>query len=382
MATFKIPGGAASKTLSIIDSTSMLANFLITDLAIPGIPDTPLLPVVPSFSFLVTNSTGERKILFDLGLRKDPENLPPHCKDWLQMKKWDVSSDKGVREVIEEHGLSGGDIEAVVWSHPHFDHTGDPSTFPPETKLVVGPGFKKAMLPGYPANPDAAVLESDYEGRELVEISFSGDDVIKIGRFPAIDYFGDGSFYLLDAPGHAHGHLCGLVRTTATPDGSSNTFMLLGADAIHHNGELRPSEYRPLPEKITPHPLAPVGIDTPAYRKHASIPFCPGHAIEHLQRHRIRLPPNTTPFFDAAITIDAEQAQETIVKMQELDARDDIFIMFAHDESSIGIIDTFPKTANNWKEKGWAEKTRWRFLKDLGGAVYKDSVQRAHDPWQ
>lgn len=154
--------------------------------------------------------------------------------------------------------------------------------------------------------------------------------------------------------------------------------MFLGGDAIHHAGELRPSEHRPLPQQILPHPLAPVGIDAPAHRKQASIPFCPGDAIEHLQVSRNRVPADKTPFYDPALFIDFDEACETIKKMQEADWRDDIFIMFAHDECSLGVVDMFPKPANHWKEKGWAEKTRWRFLKDLGGAVYKDSVQRDH----
>lgn len=38
-----------------------------------------------------------------------------------------------------------------------------------------------------------------YSGRELREINFNTG--IYIGGFPAMDFFGDGSFYLLDAPG-------------------------------------------------------------------------------------------------------------------------------------------------------------------------------------
>ncbi len=55
-------------------------------------------------------------------------------------------------------------------------------------------------MPGYPSNPDAPIRESDYKGRNVREISFA-DTNLKVGRFRALDYFGDGSFYLLDAPG-------------------------------------------------------------------------------------------------------------------------------------------------------------------------------------
>lgn len=50
----------------------------------------------------------------------------------------------------------------MVKSHWHWDHIGDPSSFPRSTNLVVGRGFKQAMLPGAPANPESPILESDY----------------------------------------------------------------------------------------------------------------------------------------------------------------------------------------------------------------------------
>jgi hypothetical protein len=53
-----------------------------------------------------------------------------------------------------------------------------------------------------------------------------------------IDYFSDGSFCPLDAPGHA------VVRTSVSPD----TFMLLGGDAARHD---------PLPESIALPGFAP-----------------------------------------------------------------------------------------------------------------------------
>jgi glyoxylase-like metal-dependent hydrolase (beta-lactamase superfamily II) len=152
--------------------------------------------------------------------------------------------DQGVHEVLTDAGVALEDVESVVWSHWHFDHTGDMSKFPTSVKIVVGSGFKENLLPGYPANPDSALLETDYEGHEMEEIEF--DTSIKIGQFNAFDFFGDGSFYLLDVPGHAIGHMCGLARTTAT------TFVLLGADACHFAGAMRPSEYIPLPEQLVP----------------------------------------------------------------------------------------------------------------------------------
>lgn len=64
----------------------------------------------------------------------------------------------------------------------------------------MGSGFKEAFTPGYPANPDARIRESDYEGWDLRERSFAESD-LRIGRYRALDFFKDGSFYLLDSPG-------------------------------------------------------------------------------------------------------------------------------------------------------------------------------------
>lgn len=65
---------------------------------------------------------------------------------------------------------------------------------------MVGPSTQAHCRPGYPLNPDALVLEKAFLGREVTEIEYSEDGLL-INGMKAFDYFGDGSFYLLDAPG-------------------------------------------------------------------------------------------------------------------------------------------------------------------------------------
>lgn len=84
-----------------------------------------------------------------------------------------------------------------MWRRP------TPSLFPKSTSLIVGPGFKSntQTYPGYPVHPDSLVCQDAMEGRDLVELEF--DEGLEIGGFRAVDFFGDESFYLLQASGHS-----------------------------------------------------------------------------------------------------------------------------------------------------------------------------------
>lgn len=63
------------------------------------------------------------------------------------------------------------------------------------------------------------------------------------------DFFSDGRFYLLAAPGHTHDHICGFART------SKDEFFFLGGDIAHHACEFRLTTYLPLPAEINPSPF-------------------------------------------------------------------------------------------------------------------------------
>jgi len=64
-----------------------------------------------------------------------------------------------VADILKEGGVDLTEVESIIWSHYHFDHIGDISTFPLTTELVVGPGFSDTYLPAYPTNPNSTLLE-------------------------------------------------------------------------------------------------------------------------------------------------------------------------------------------------------------------------------
>jgi hypothetical protein len=217
----------------------------------------------------------------------------------------------------------------------------------------VGPGFKGAFVPGWPTVQESPVDEKAWEGRTLREIDFAAEGKgLKLGQYKAFDFYGDGSFYLLDTPGHAIGHMCGLARTSADPP----EFIFMGGDIAHHGGEFRPTQYLPLPENISPSPFAA------PFSKNA--PICPGSIFEAVHPKKS----TTEPFFvptSQGVHDNAETTKESIEKMYEFDANDSVFVNIAHDVSLYDVVDFFPKTANGWSQKGWKQEGRWRFLKDF-----------------
>ena len=140
----------------------------------------------------------------------------------------------------------------------------------------------------------------------------------------------------------------------------------MGGDSIHHAAEIRPSEYLPFPESIEPSPLP---------KLHANA--CPGHVFapvlnngsktEHILEWQDPWADQHDPKF--GLIHDEKALRDTVRKDEELDANRDIFTFIAHDMSLKGVVDEYPKTLNEWKEKGWKESSRWKFLEDFDNAV-------------
>jgi hypothetical protein len=172
----------------------------------------------------------------------------------------------------------------------------------------------------------------------------------------------------LNVPGHTVGHICGLVRTT--PD----TFVLLGGDACHHAGVIRPSDYLPLPDNIPPETALDKAIATPC----PCSAFTPSHhdqvnsrTVSPKMPPTLRVLTSQSPFFKpstgpASFYQDPKLAHESTIKLRAFDADPNVLIVIAHDPTSLDVFDFFPKgTMNDWNAKGWKEASHWGFLSEL-----------------
>ncbi|KFZ02787.1 hypothetical protein V502_11503 [Pseudogymnoascus sp. VKM F-4520 (FW-2644)] len=311
--------------------------------------------MAPAYSFLVSHPSGKR-IHFDLGVRKDWQSaFPPSVLQEITNPEFGITAVQttDVPEALVQGGIRLDDINQILWSHHHWDHVGDPTLFPTTTDLVVGPGFKEAFGPGWPSRDDAPVKTVDWEGRNLIEHDFKNGKSLKIGRFSALDYWGDGSFYVLDTPGHALGHVSALARV------GKDEFVFLGGDVAHHPGEFRPSPYVPLPATISPSPFPDLYPES-----------CPGTVFASIK------PDPLTPFYHPAepLAYDIPLTVWSIEGLKEFDASENILVVVAHDASLLPESDEentwlFPQPLTGWKKAGLKEKVKWRFLKDFKTAI-------------
>ncbi|KAM0288458.1 hypothetical protein ACHAO9_007104 [Fusarium lateritium] len=353
-----IPRSKNTVDVSIMDTKAYVGPLGVEFFLKPGPVGAHKTCGAAFYCFYIHHKPSNTRLIYDLALRKDVENLSPSIRKSIEQGGWTVDVPTDIPDMLKSNNIPLESINSIVWSHHHWDHIGDPSLFPSTTSLIVGSGFKKEFLPVYPENPDSSLTEDTMKGRDLIELDFKGPNAIQIGGYAAIDYFKDGSFYFLDTPGHTVGHVSALARTTA---GENSTFILLGGDVAHHAGEFRPSPFAPLPKEINPDPRKP------PFQRSEEGSFCPGSMFEEMHRGAIErsTDPRTTPFYQTTGAHDEVIAQESADAVQPFDGDENVFTAIAHDTSLADVMDFSPKSANDWKAKGWKREGHWRFLNDF-----------------
>jgi hypothetical protein len=257
-----------------------------------------------------------------------------------------------VPDILNAASVPLSSINFAICSHQHPDHTGDITLFPTSTSLVAGPGFKTqpGTYSGQPVGPKVQAQEA-FQGREHIELDFDSRSILKVAGLRAIDWFNDGSFYLLEAPGHTPDHIMALARTSA------DKFVLLAGDGAHHCGEFRPTPLMPLPETISPSPFR--------HPTSASVCACSLFERIHPRPESFR----TTPFYEAAKPMieDPVAYRATLDALKMFDASPDVLVILAHDASLLDVLDFFPNADLNGWEKRPSRKDigQWRFLNDF-----------------
>ncbi|KAJ6561857.1 beta-lactamase-like protein [Mycena capillaripes] len=349
---FGIPASTATVDVRVFNAANMSLLGVANDFIAPVLPGHENGDFV-QFSFLVEHKKSQTRFMFDLGVRGDPQNSVPGIAGFFAAGLIQLEQPRDIPEQLVDGGIPLSSINAVIWSHAHFDHTGDMSRFPNTTGLIIG---SETDTSTFPENPNSTLQDSDFAGHKVTKIDFAKANLTFVGM-KAIDYFGDGSFYLLNTPGHLPGHMTALARVTPT------TFVQLAGDSFHHAGQARP---RPQFQKNFP---------------------CPAHLLEDVkssvstdffwssQTHNgaFDLPSRAQQLLSisdipGSFYADPVTAQVSLEKVANFDADPDFWVIVSHDISLRTAIPLFPAYLNDWKAKDLKKETVWIFLDEANPA--------------
>lgn len=108
-----VPSSSVTVSVKIIDA-STIANVPAHALFTPLIPGFKIAAPSPSYCFLLEHPSGQ-KVLFDLGIRKDWQNLAPAIVDRFKVVGHKPSAEKNISEILDEAGVGKENINAVIW---------------------------------------------------------------------------------------------------------------------------------------------------------------------------------------------------------------------------------------------------------------------------
>lgn len=186
-----------------------------------------------------------------------------------------------------------------LFSHLHFDHVGDLKPFS-TSQLIVGGDAMNIVQSSYPQNPDS-FFEAFPEGQDVVYIDFTRtqENNNALGPFlRAVDFFFDGSLYLIDAQGHFPGHLAALVRT------GPEQFVLLAGDCCHNR-----------------------------------LCYNPGERLISRENHR-----------------NIDKARQTVEYLKSMHKLENVVVLLAHEKERLDEMPLFPKEINGWVVEEVARK--------------------------
>lgn len=221
-------------TISALEGGILTApeSLFIAESNVPG-----NLITLPALCFLIQHSKADptpKRLIFDLGINPHLSAYPPKVTEMIEGPNAFFHPEPTAAHCLgslAHGGATPDDIDFVILSHCHWDHIGDTHPFTKST-FVVGHDTKKLFESGgYPTDPNSA-YSADLlppERTRYLPPSSSDKDWAPLGPFPhALDFFGDGSLYVIDSPGHVAGHVNLLIRTS--PDGA---WLYLGGDSVH-----------------------------------------------------------------------------------------------------------------------------------------------------
>ena len=117
-----IPSSSNTVEVYIIDTTAHV-GITTTAFVEPAIPGHERLSAA-CYAFLISHNNPDSPskydtMLFDLGVRKDVENSPKSIVERIK-NNVEVTVEKDVLHILDEHGTNANNVGAIIWSHYHW----------------------------------------------------------------------------------------------------------------------------------------------------------------------------------------------------------------------------------------------------------------------
>lgn len=115
----EIPPSQNTVTVSIINTTARVDELPSQFLYDHSYPNFTHLNC-PCFAFLIEHAPSGQKLLFDLGVRKDWENLAPSIMQMIKAAGVKITVEKDVAEILQGGGIDLKDVNGIIWRYREF----------------------------------------------------------------------------------------------------------------------------------------------------------------------------------------------------------------------------------------------------------------------
>ncbi|PHH69999.1 hypothetical protein CDD82_7395 [Ophiocordyceps australis] len=191
-----------------------------------------------SWRHLIIHKPSNTVLWFDLGISNHLTDYPPATQQ-LQHFFNTEAAPNSILDDAKSVGVDPNHVNYIIASHGHWDHIFPVASYFPKAKFICGPGALKFAEKTWPDYPDSTFdgriwnpAKSELPIQELPDPKTAPGKWQRIGLFEhGHDFFGDGSFWIINSPGHCPGNLSILLRTK---DKHGKTrWIILAGDCMH-----------------------------------------------------------------------------------------------------------------------------------------------------
>ena len=173
------------------------------------------------------------------------KTFPERFYSWITPVHLDINVNAAT--VLADHNIDPSKVSKIFVSHFHADHIASLRDFPKAKFVYAGEPYQRILKHSRFLQVKHAFLKAllpdDFESRGE---AFSEKDLNQhqpfLGDLKTLDYFGDGSFLIIDLPGHADGHLGYYLNIEPEP-------ILYAVDAFWHHSILERNLDLPFPSR-------------------------------------------------------------------------------------------------------------------------------------